>query len=114
MERKFNQEKALREVAETRVKALKKKIRMYENNPNNNNNNTTNGSNSSITLNTIHNPNDISMDAGYGTQVGSGTGIGTTKDDESVGTNQTHDKLLLLPPPPPHLPPPLQYSDQLL
>jgi hypothetical protein len=122
MERKFHQEKALREVAETRVKALKKKVRAYENNTNNANNNTnntttTNGSNGSITNNnnSIYHSNDTSIDAGYGStgigwMVGNG---GMTRDDESVGTNQTQSDHK--PPPTQHLPPTpsLPYSDQL-
>jgi hypothetical protein len=68
MERKWNQEKALREVAETRVKALKKKIRALESN-------------------NATNPNDTSMENGY--FASSNTGIPTSRDDESVGTNQT-------------------------
>jgi hypothetical protein len=62
MERKWNQEKSLREVAETRLKALKKKLRAIENS---------------------NNPNDISMDAA------AATATSIVKDDESVGTNQT-------------------------
>lgn len=114
MERKFNQEKALREVAETRVKALKKKIRAYENTTNTNTNTTTttNGSNGSITHNnSMNHSNDTSIDAGYGGtglgwMVGGGGGI--TRDDESVGTNQTHSDHKHLPPTPS-----LPYSDQL-
>ena len=109
MERKFHQEKALREVAETRVKALKKKIRAYESNSTT----MTNGSNSSVTQ---HNPNDTSIDAGYGTNTTGSTITGTTvqggilpRDDESVGTNQTHDKLLPLSAPSPAVP----YSDHI-
>ena len=60
MERKWNQEKGLREVAETRVKALKKKLRALE---------TPSG-----------NPNDTSMDAAIAV---------SSKDDESVGTHLT-------------------------
>jgi hypothetical protein len=72
MERKWNQEKALREVAETRLKALKKKIRALESNV------TTTGNNAT-------NPNDTSIDNGIVTI----TASGTTRDDESVGTYQT-------------------------
>ena len=86
MERKLNQEKALREVAETRVKALKKKIRVYEGASGTNHNNTT-GSTASA--------NDTSMDAGYGAGAAAAGGGGvssvTRGDDESVGTNQTYD-----------------------
>ena len=85
MERKLNQEKALREVAETRVKALKKKIRVYEGAS------VTNHHNTSSTANV----NDTSMDAGYGAAAAGGGGGGvssvTRGDDESVGTNQTYD-----------------------
>jgi hypothetical protein len=60
MERKWNQEKSLREVAETRVKALKKKLRALENSS----------------------QNDTSMDAAAGSAI-------SGKDDESVGTHLT-------------------------
>ena len=84
MERKLNQEKALREVAETRVKALKKKIRVYEGAS------VTNHHNTSSTANV----NDTSIDLGYGAGgAGGGGGVSsvTRGDDESVGTNQTYD-----------------------
>ena len=84
MERKLNQEKALREVAETRVKALKKKIRVYEGAS------VTNHHNTSSTANV----NDTSIDLGYGGGgAGGGGGVSsvTRGDDESVGTNQTYD-----------------------
>ena len=105
MERKFHQEKALREVAETRVKALKKKIRVYETtngvpSATTTTTTTTNGSGgSSTSQNHIHpNPNETSMDMGYSGGSGSGVIVGgttstnTTRDDESVGTYQTYDK----------------------
>ena len=85
MERKLNQEKALREVAETRVKALKKKIRVYEG-ASGTNHHTTTGSSTA-------NANDTSMDAGYGAAGAAAAGVSsvTRGDDESVGTNQTYD-----------------------
>jgi hypothetical protein len=82
MERKLNQEKALREVAETRVKALKKKIRVYEG---------ATGTNHHTTSSTA-NANDTSMDLGYGAAGGGGGVSSVTRgDDESVGTHQTYD-----------------------
>jgi hypothetical protein len=127
MERKFNQEKSLREVAETRVKALKKKVRAYENAASITTS-TTNGGNSnssSITPPTI-NLNDTSIDAGNGTAATTNVGNTTLmimRDDESVGTHQTQDKSLqsqqqqqqqqqqqILPPPPSSA---AQYSDQI-
>ena len=126
MERKFNQEKALREVAETRVKALKKKIRAYENTPTTTTNppSTSNGggSGNNGSINPTNHSNDTSMDAGYfGNGFPTATGGGgtttgataTTRDDESVGTNHTHDKPHQLPPQSQQQVPPLPYSDQI-
>jgi hypothetical protein len=80
MERKWNQEKALRDVAETRVKALKKKVRAYE-------------SMTQANMAGAGNPNDISIDGVTVTTTGA-----MTRDDESVGTYQTHEKQQIQPP----------------